>query len=187
MSYYDKHADIFIADTLHVDMTPVYKPFLKVFSGKSILDIGCGPGRDLKYFGSLGYDITGLEPSPVLAKFAKNYSSAEVIESSIQNLIIDRQFDAVWACASLLHVPSNELEQAFNKIAQVTKCGGVIYCSFKHGDFEGERNGRFFNFRTLDSLKKVLPSTLSIMDHWITGDQRVERNDEWLNVLISRI
>lgn len=186
MSYYDQHADTFIADTLHVDMTPIYKPFLEHYSGLSILDIGCGPGRDLKHFSSLGYDVTGLEPSGTLAQFARKYSGAKVIENTIQALTTEQQFDGIWACASLLHVPSDELVIAFKKIAQVTKTNGVIYCSFKHGDFEGERNGRFFNFRILESLQEVLPTSLQVIEHWITGDQRIGRSDEWLNIIMKK-
>lgn len=186
MSYYDQYAELFIADTLHLDMTHIYEPFLEQYSGKSLLDIGCGPGRDLKYFSSLGYDVTGIEPSKILAQFARKHSGARVIENTIQALKTEQQFDGIWACASLLHVPSDQLVIAFNKIAQVTKVNGVIYCSFKYGDFEGERNGRFFNFRTLESLREVLPTSLQVIKDWITHDQRVGRSDEWLNIIMKK-
>ncbi|MUL16870.1 class I SAM-dependent methyltransferase [Aliivibrio fischeri] len=185
MSYYDNHAETFISDTLDVDMGPIYQPFLRYFKGKTILDIGCGPGRDIKYFTCLGYKVTGVEPSPVLAKFARTYSEVEIIENTIQNLQLSYQFDGIWACASLLHVPSVQLPAVFENIVQLIKPGGIIYCSFKYGEFEGNRNGRFFNFRTVESLKAVLPNSLTIIEHWITGDQRKDRKEEWLNVIMT--
>ncbi|MGF1849360.1 class I SAM-dependent DNA methyltransferase [Vibrio lentus] len=185
MSYYDNHAERFIQDTLHVDMSPIYERFLQHFRGKTLIDIGCGPGRDIKHFCNLGFDVTGVEPSSVLSQFAKNYTQAEIIESTIQALRVPYQFDGIWACASLLHISSDELPMAFDNIAQIVKPDGVIYCSFKHGEFEGVKNGRFFNFRTIDSLKAILPRSLTIVDHWITSDQRKDRSDEWLNVIIS--
>lgn len=186
LGYYDTQADAFISDTLHVDMTSVYAPFLRHFKGHTLLDIGCGPGRDLKYFSSLNISVTGLEPSPTLAHFARKYSNVEVIEQTVQALDIENVFDGVWACASLLHVPSNELEQAFTNIARHVNEGGLIYCSFKYGEFEGIRNGRFFTDRTLKGLQTVLPKSLTIIEHWVTEDQRPNRDEQWLNAILTK-
>lgn len=187
MSYYDSHANAFIADTLHVDMSSVYAPFLNHFKGHTLLDLGCGPGRDLKHFSSLNYAVTGLEPSQTLAEFARHYSDVEVIEQTVQALNIDKMFDGVWACASLLHVPSDELLEAFSNIASHVNNGGVIYCSFKHGDFEGIRDGRYFTDRTLQSLQEVLPANLNIIEHWVTKDQRPNRIEQWLNAILTKL
>lgn len=187
LSYYDTHAQAFIADTLNVDMGSVYAPFLKCFKGHTLLDLGCGPGRDLKYFSSLNFSVTGIDPSPQLASFARQYSNVEVIEQTAQTLKIGKAFDGVWACASLLHVPSNELMEAFINIARHVNEGGVIYCSFKYGEFEGFRNGRFFTDRTFQSLQSVLPENLSIIQHWITNDQRPSRNEKWLNAILTKL
>ncbi|MGF1790963.1 class I SAM-dependent methyltransferase [Photobacterium profundum] len=186
MSYYDTHAEAFISDTLNIDMRSVYAPFLNHFKGHALLDLGCGPGRDLKYFSSLNLAVTGLEPSTTLADFARQYVGVDVIEQTVQTLDIDKMFDGVWACASLLHVPSNELPRAFVNIAKHVNEGGVIYCSFKYGDFEGTRNGRFFTDRTLQSLQTVLPENLSIIENWITKDQRPHRDEQWLNAILTK-
>lgn len=186
MSYYDTHAEAFISDTLYVDMNSVYAPFLNHFKGHTLLDLGCGPGRDLKYFSSLNFSVTGLEPSPTLARFARHYSNVEVIEQTVQALNIGKVFDGVWACASLLHVPSSELEKAFLNIARHVSEGGLIYCSFKYGEFEGIRNGRFFTDRTLQSLQSVLPESLSIIEHWVTQDQRPNRDEQWINAILTK-
>ncbi|WP_318465080.1 class I SAM-dependent methyltransferase [Photobacterium leiognathi] len=187
MSYYDTHAEAFISDTLQVDMSPVYAPFLTRFKGHTLLDLGCGSGRDLKYFSSLNLSVTGIEPSPTLARFARQYSNVDVIEQTVQSLNIGKVFDGVWACASLLHVPSCELEDAFINIVRHVNEGGLIYCSFKYGEFEGIRNGRFFTDRTLQSLQSVLPESLKIIESWITNDQRPNRDEKWLNTILMRV
>ena len=64
--------------------------------------------------------------------------------------------------------------------------GAVFYCSFKYGEFEGERNGRFFNDQTLDSIKEFLPSNLTISKDWVTEDKRPDRDERWLNLVLRK-
>lgn len=185
MSYYDINADEFIENTLNVDMTELYQEFTSILEGNTILDIGCGAGRDLKHFTACGYTTIGLEPSAKLAKFAREFSSCEVIEKSILDFEIDSKFDGIWACASLLHLTNEELKKAFILISKLMKSNSVLYCSFKSGEFEGERNGRFFNDQTTDSIKNLITKKLQIKKSWITADKRPKREDNWLNLLIE--
>lgn len=186
-NYYDENAQNFIADTISVDMSSIYTPFLnRLKRGASILDIGCGSGRDLRFFKNAGYVPTGLEPSVTLAKHARQFSQVNVIEQTLQNFQTIASFDAIWACASILHIPSDELLNNFTKMSNLITREGTIYVSFKHGDFEGEKNGRFFNFQTIESIQQYLPKSLIIDKQWISSDKRRERTDEWLNILISK-
>ncbi|KMV30377.1 hypothetical protein AB733_11935 [Photobacterium swingsii] len=185
-NYYIENAKSFIDDTLFVDMSEIYTPFLdRLEVGAKILDIGCGSGRDLLFFKNAGFVPTGLEPSMPLAEHARNYAKVEVWGNTIQGLKTDKKFNGVWACASLLHIPSNELKACFQKIANLVIGDGVIYASFKHGTFEGIRNGRFFNFQTLETLQYHLPEALKVDEFWISSDKRKERSDEWLNIVLS--
>ena len=187
INYYEENAQSFILDTLHVDMDSIYKPFIKKLNkGASILEIGCGSGRDLLFFKKAGFTLTGLEPCKALAEHARGYAQVQVIEETIQNLKCDKKFDAVWACASLLHIPSNELKSSLDKISQLMSQDGIFYASFKHGEFEGFRSGRFFNFQTIESIKKYITDSLKIVKHWVSSDQRKERKDEWLNIIMSK-
>ena len=79
-----------------------------------------------------------------MCTIAKAYTGLEVRQLLFKNLDYIEAFDAVWACASLLHVPSNDLPHIFALIHRALKGRGLLYCSFKYGTFEGERNGRFF-------------------------------------------
>lgn len=187
MSYYDSESQVFIDSTLSLDMSALYaefEPYLK--PDALILDLGCGSGRDLKYFNQK-YKAIGLEPSKTLATFARDYSGAEIIESDIQSFQTDLKFDGIWACASLLHLKSSELANVLKKIENMLKQDGVTYASFKYGDFEGERNGRHFTDLTEESFIDYLKdSPLKIKKFWITQDLRSLRNSKrWLNVLIA--
>lgn len=101
-------------------------------------------------------------------------------------LNFDQAFDGVWACASLLHVPYGELTGIFLKIVKALKPGGILYASFKYGDFEGERSGRYFTDFTEERLMVLLEPVegLEIIEAFVTEDVRKDRDKEkWLNVI----
>ena len=98
-------------------------------------------------------------------------------------------YDGIWACSSILHLPKNELFSVIRKMCNALKGTGVIYTSFKYGDFEGERNGRYFTDfveETFQEFMKGIPE-LTIENYWITGDVRAGRGDEkWLNLILRK-
>jgi SAM-dependent methyltransferase len=186
MTYYNHNAKRFIDNTLNIDMSDLYSRFTKNLPDSGIvLDIGCGSGRDLKYFKNNGFEVLGLEPSEELATFAREYSNCEVLETLIENFETSRVFDGIWACASLLHLENSALIDSLKKISSMMSDKSIFYCSFKLGDFKGIRNGRFFNDQTLDSFSELMPQELKVQEHWITKDLRPERNEEWLNLLMK--
>ena len=106
-----------------------------------------------------------------------------------QELREKEKYDGIWACASILHVPKMELADILQKMCNAVKVDGIIYTSFKYGDFEGERNGRFFSDFTekicCEFVKNI--QKLCIEKLWITGDVRDGRGDErWLNIILRR-
>ncbi|MBK1618435.1 SAM-dependent methyltransferase [Lamprobacter modestohalophilus] len=170
-------------------MSPLYAPFLdKLAPGATILDAGCGSGRDALAFRERGFAVTAMEPSPVLARMAAVHCGLPVVIRRFQDLDWHARFDGIWACASLLHVPLAELPGVFHRLAQALRPDGVLYVSFKYGRGEREHGGR--RFTDLDGVGLAdllgLMPRLEILKTWVTADCRQGRSDEWwLNSLIK--
>ncbi|MGP7735435.1 class I SAM-dependent methyltransferase [Oceanimonas smirnovii] len=189
LDYYQQQADAFFAATVSVDMTSLYDRFLPhVAEGGHIVDAGCGSGRDSRHFAGLGYRVTAFDASPALVQKARDYTGLPVACHEFLSLSCQPPADAIWACASLLHVPENELAGVLAHLAAQLKTGGVLYCSFKYGRGEVERNGRRFtdmNEQGLAQLLEALP--LAITESWQTADLRPGREQEtWLNALLKK-
>ncbi len=101
----------------------------------------------------------------------------------------DQPFDAIWACASLLHVPHQELASVFKSLTALLNNHGVFYCSFKYGNDQVQRNGRVFTNLTESSFaKQIAGLPLQIIKQWQTGDLREGRqNEKWLNVILRKV
>ena len=190
LNYYNSNAAVFSETTKNVDFSEVQQIFTKHLSpDASILDFGCGSGRDTKYFLNNGYHVTATDGSGVICKMATDYTGIQVKQMLFEELDDRNQYDGIWACASILHLSTNDLLRVFHKMNKALKENGIIYTSFKYGEFEGERNGRYFTDFTEDSLKEFILQIpqLQIKEIWTTGDVREGRGDErWLNILICK-
>lgn len=190
LDYYNNNAENFIQGTVGVDFQDMQDKYLALIPvGGTILDFGCGSGRDTKYFLEKGYNVTACDGSEELCKLASEYTGIEVKNMLFQELEDKEAYDGIWACSSILHVPSVELADVISKMKVALKPNGMIYTSFKYGDFEGERNGRYFTNMTEASMRNLLDKVggLSIIEQWITGDVRPGRDEEkWLNILLKR-
>ncbi len=188
--YYQHHADTFFDGTVEVDMTPLYGRFLPLLAeGAAILDAGCGSGRDALAFGNLGYSVTAFDASPAFVALAERHTGQPVQCLRFQDITWQEQFDGIWACASLLHVPSAELPDVVDRLRKALQPGGILYASFKYGSGEREHHGR--RFTDLDepglvALLELVPG-LEPVETWTTGDRRPGRESErWLNTLLRR-
>lgn len=143
--YYTEHAQDFFDSTVKVDIGKLYQRFLpRIPENGAILDAGCGSGRDSKNFLDLGYDVTAFDANRSLVQLASEHMGQEVLHSTFQNFDAGTStFDGIWACASLLHVTTEELPTVFTNLSRFLKSGGILYCSFKYGDVELVRNGRY--------------------------------------------
>ena len=189
LNYYNQNADSFIEGTVSVNFKEVQDKFLQMLSGKKILDFGCGSGRDTMYFLKSGFDVTATDGSE-LCKYASEYTGIQVKQMLFQDLDEVDYYDGIWACSSILHLSKNELRIVMNKMSRALKSGGIIYTSFKYGNFEGERNGRFFTDFTIDEFTDFVKDVkeMAIEEYWITGDVRPGRGDErWLNLILRKI
>ncbi|WP_404364867.1 class I SAM-dependent methyltransferase [Marinobacter sp.] len=187
ISYYTENAKAYFDSTVSVDMTPLYEAFLPLVpDGGSILDAGCGSGRDALAFKSRGYSVTAFDASGPLCKLAEGHLGQEVKLLQFSEVSWEEQFDAVWACASLLHVPLDELPGVFSKLMATLKRGGVMYCSFKVGDGVVTKEERVFTNLSSQLLSDIVEQTgwKVSLTTWISGDQK-GREEQWLNTLIQ--
>ena len=189
--YYNKNANQFVQGTLQVDFTDTQNRFLnKLKEHAYILDFGCGSGRDTKYFLDKGYIVDATDGSEELRKIASEYTGIEVKQMLFSELEGLEKYDGIWACASILHLPKLELKPVLQKMAAALKSGGVAYISFKYGEFEGERNDRYFTDFTLETFTDYMQDMmeLQVEEYWITGDVRPGRGDEkWLNLILRKL
>ena len=188
LDYYNKNAQHFTGDTLNVEFSNIQDNFLaQLPAGALILDFGCGSGRDSRYFLQKGYRVEACDGSEEMVKAATRNAGIPVKKMLFSELNEENRYDGIFACASILHVPSKDLPDIFTRMKKAVKKGGILYVSFKYGTFEGIRNGRYFTDLTEESLHAILDRVggLEIIRTGITGDARPGREDEkWLNVLL---
>ena len=190
LSYYEENAKGFYKGTVNVNMATLYAPFLSYMpSYAKILDAGCGSGRDTLFFSENGFRVTAFDYSSALVKLASKLTGQEILNLSFQNIDFKDEFDGIWACSSLLHVPSNELHGCLSRLSSAMKTNGILYTSFKYGQGEHERNGRHFvdfDEDNFDEFLKAHPE-ISVIKYWKTSDLRTGReNEKWLNLLARK-
>jgi 2-polyprenyl-3-methyl-5-hydroxy-6-metoxy-1,4-benzoquinol methylase len=189
LKYYQTHAKEFFENTINVDMHDLYERYLKFLeSGDRILDIGCGSGRDTKVFNNLGFKLEAFDASSELVLKAKEATGIDVIEATFDTYESNQLFDGMWACASLLHVPKNELSGTIRHLASYLAPNGYWYMSFKYGHSEREVSGRYFNDMNEQSLAELIQGNndLSIVETWINEDKRPEKTEIWLNAIVQK-
>ncbi|WP_054741709.1 class I SAM-dependent methyltransferase [Cellulosilyticum ruminicola] len=188
MNYYNMNAQAFFNDTVNADMSKQYEDFLNLLPvGSKILDAGCGSGRDSLIFMNRGYEVVALDGAIEMCQLAGQYIGQEVVHMQFSEIDFTPIFDGIWASASLLHVPSYELEEILKKLKKALTSQGILYASFKYGDFEGKRNGRYYHDLSKVSAKELFSNLgFKILKIWITGDLREKHAAEsWLNILIQ--
>ena len=190
IDYYDQNADSFFNDTVGLDMSLLYAEYEKHLEPNTmILDAGCGSGRDSLYFLSKGFDVVAIDASTQLVAKARELTGLPVAHIKFNDLNYCEDFDGIWASASLLHVSIDEMPSVLNRFSEALKPNGILYASYKYGEHEGMRRGRFFadyNEDKMNILLEALPS-YDLVKMWSTEDVRSKRSDhDWLNVLLKK-
>jgi SAM-dependent methyltransferase len=190
IDYYNQNALIYFERTVVIDMSDLYEPFLRCLpKGAHILDAGCGAGRDTKHFTNLGYNVTAIDASQAMVSISSKFTDQKTLLMTFQDLSFVNCFDGIWASASLLHVPRQEMSLVFKRFIAAIKDGGTWYLSFKVGDGERvQKDGRFFNDYNEDTFRNFLSSYKQILDI-ITINSTITNKDnclpeKWLNILL---
>ena len=183
LDFYNRNADDYVAQSLKVDISYQYPDFEACLEpGARILDLGCGGGRDSKHFLDQGFDVVSVDGSPGMCRCAEALLGRPVRCLLFSDLDYVEEFDGIWACASLLHVPKDKFDGVMRKVERALKPQGVLYASFKYGEGERSVDGRYFSYYSEQDLDSL--SRLSLIQYWISEDDRPEHAGEmWLRTL----
>ncbi|MEG2303755.1 MAG: class I SAM-dependent methyltransferase, partial [Niameybacter sp.] len=126
LNYYNTNAQDFIAGTLNVDMSELRNTFTKHLPQEAhILDAGCGSGRDSLAFKEAGYMVTAIDGSEAMCQQTEALIGQPVRHMVFQEVEDVQLYDGIWACATLLHVPDDEMVDVFTRLARALKDGGI--------------------------------------------------------------
>ena len=161
IDYYNRNAARYFNETVHADVSEIRDRFAQMLPpGGTILDLGCGSGRDSKAFIEQGFRVVAVDGSEKLCKLAQAYIQQPVVCSDFLDYKPNETFDGIWACASLLHLTEAECQIVVERLSKNLKPGGCFYMSFKMGEFEGERDGRYYQ----DQIEKDMFKLTNIVD-----------------------
>jgi SAM-dependent methyltransferase len=192
IGHYEREAEAYREGTWNHDVSQNRAALLAAMEGEPplhILDFGCGPGRDLVYFSSLGHRITGLDGSAAFVEMARTRSGCEVLHQDFIALDLPaRCFDGVFANASLFHVPRALLPQVLARLHASLRPSGVLFCSNPRGEnqegFNGDRYGAFYN---LASWRTLLNAAGFVeLDHYYRPPGLPRHQQPWLATVWRR-
>jgi SAM-dependent methyltransferase len=156
LEHYERSAQQFFDGTRDHDVSQNVAALLGAIRSVApyrILDLGCGPGRDLKTFSGLGHSAVGIDGAAQFVQMARAYSGCEVWQQDFVHLALpDAEFDGIFANASLFHVPSAALPDVLNRLHAALKPGGVLFSSNPRGSnqegWNGPRYGSYYDYET---------------------------------------
>jgi SAM-dependent methyltransferase len=161
LEQYNRGADDFWEGTRDHNVSQNLRALLQHIDGEppfTILDFGCGPGRDLKTFADLGHIAVGLDGASRFAAMARIHSGCEVWQQDFLKLDLpSNRFDGIFANAALFHVPSQELPRVLLELRATLKPGGVLFSSNPRGhNEEGWNQGRYGAYYDLERWRRYM-------------------------------
>lgn len=170
ITYYNQNAEEYFNNTVNVSMQELYDQFEAYLKpGDKILDLGCGSGRDSRYFLSKGYDVVSVDGSKGMCRLAEKYIGRDVRNITFAELDYNNEFDAVWASASLLHISKNNLPEILRKIYCALMSHVIIYSSWEYGGEDRIINGiPYYNYREESIFSEFDSMSFNIESSWLT-------------------
>ncbi|MBC2717465.1 MAG: class I SAM-dependent methyltransferase [Desulfobacteraceae bacterium] len=188
-NYYQTNFKAYHKRTFSVDPALFLNPFVNNLPQKaSVLDIGCGSGRDLLWLKNQGFQVTGFEQSPGLADLAAKHAACEVIEGDFETFdFTPFSFDAILASGSLVHVPHNRLPQVLGNIKLSLNQNGIFYISLKQGEsFRTDQTQRIFYLWQGTELKEIFSALNLDIIHLSNTESVMNSKDLWLGYVLKR-
>ena len=184
--HYERSARAYWEGTRDHDVSQNYAAFLDAIEGDppyTILDLGCGPGRDLCYFRSLGHEAVGLDGSKNFVAMARHYSKCEILHQDLLAMALpESNFDGVFANAALFHVPRQELPRVLHELSETLKPRCVLFCSNSRGnDEEGWSGDRYSCFYHPSTWRQyVTAAGFTELNHYYRPPGLPRHKQPWL-------
>jgi SAM-dependent methyltransferase len=183
--YYNQNAMQYIDRTKDFDVSNIFYPFVALLPPHAkVLDLGCGSGRDSLAFLRFGFDVLAIDGSEEMVKYVHSLG-IPVRQMFFEDIDFDNEFDAIWCCASLLHVKKEALPDVLLRIEKALKPGGYGFVSFKKGKGEGFESGRYFHYVDELELRKYLSRFDILSVNSIASDQNLTPT-VWINAVIRK-
>lgn len=189
VAYYDRNAAQYVSATAGADLRKLRSRFLRyVKPGGTVLDAGCGSGRDAAAFLRAGFRTEAFDASREMCRLASERLGIPVACRAFEELEGREAYDGIWCCASLLHVRAEDLPAVMRRLAGLLKPGGAIYVSFKEGSGEHIRDGRYYHDMTAGECRSLLEEAgLAVREVFLSGDVRKGRGKEqWVNAIAKK-
>jgi SAM-dependent methyltransferase len=188
LGHYNQNAEAFWNGTKDHDVTQNYQAFLAPFPKDKkldILDIGCGPGRDVAYFKSLGHRPVGLDGSEVFCRMARQHTGCLILHQKFLDLELPWQtFDGIFANACLFHVPSQELPRVLADLYRALRPGGILFLSNPRGNDEGWSEQRYGHYMQFETSKLFLETAgFEVLDHYYRPPGKPIHEQPWLAIV----
>jgi SAM-dependent methyltransferase len=186
-NFYEENYQQYFDSTVGVDPSVFLEPLAGLLKPKeTILDIGCGSGRDLLWFARRGFCPTGFEQSPSLAKLARKHSNCPVIEGDFSRYnFADLQFSALVFVGSLVHISPEALPIILASTCQALMPGGLLLITLKEGNGTSlAADGRVFTLWSRPAIEKVFAaSNLHIID-FSRQISKIRPDDIWIGYVL---
>jgi SAM-dependent methyltransferase len=186
LAHYEQRAEDFRAGTQDHDVSQNIDALLRHIEARppfSILDFGCGPGRDLGTFTLLGHEAIGLDGTARFVAMASAATRCEVWRQDFLKLDLpERRFDGIFANASLFHVPSLELPRVLRQLHATLKPAGVLFSSNPRGaNEEGWNRGRYGVYHDLEAWRRYLTKAGFLeLEHYYRPSGPPREQQPWL-------
>lgn len=190
LKYYNDNAEKYFEQTINGDLNVNYNYFLKhIPKNAYILDFGCGSGRDSKFFINKGYKVRAIDGSYKMCEIATKYINQNVDCIEFKDFDEENVYDAIWACAIILHIEENKLPDILFRMIKAIKNNGIVYISFNKGSGSEIFEGKLYNYLTKEDFENILSNigfNYEIKEYFetISSTDRT-RKSKWANLVIK--